>query len=278
MSVGFVNGKFIDIDEKVLPIDERGHQFGDGVYEVIRVYHGRMFAAKQHLERLERSTKAIKIALPYPIEEIKEIIEEGIERSGYLDAEVYLQVTRGIVQRQHLFPDVAPSLTMTVRPARQIPQEKRDNGVSAILLEDERWANCYIKSLNLLPNILAKQTAFEQEAMEAILHRDGIITEGSSSNIFIVVEGKLITPPLSRHILAGITREVVLELAKKLEIPVVEKQISLEEFKESDEIFFTSTSAEVMPVIELDGKAVGDGKPGKTTVQLQKAYRQLYMK
>ncbi|OEH92754.1 D-amino-acid transaminase [Bacillus solimangrovi] len=276
MEVAFYNGKFIDIDQLVVPIDERGHNFGDGVYEVVRVYNGEAFGLTEHLVRLIDSAEAIRIKLPYTLEGFQELILEGIEKSGLKDSVVYLQVTRGVAKRQHLFPEAAAAVAMTIREAKDVSINLREGGASVIVKEDERWLNCYIKSLNLLPNILVKQEAADTGAIEAVLHRDGVMTEGSSSNLFIIKEGMLYTTPLSRHILAGITRANVLSLAKKLNIPIKEEQIRLEQFKQADEIFITSTTLEVMPIVTVDGEQIADGKPGKYTMQLQNAYQAQY--
>jgi D-alanine transaminase len=276
MEIGFINGTFIPINKEVVPIDERGHQFGDGVYEVIRVYHSQPFMLHEHLQRLENSATAIKIKINYSISELEQFIIEGIKKSELSDAEVYIQVTRGMARRNHLFPDVSPSTSMTIRPARNIPKEQRENGIRVMLMPDERWQNCYIKSLNLLPNILAKQEAVLAGCAEAILVRDGFVTEGSSSNIYVIKEHILYTTPLSKHILHGITRQAVLALASKIGISVVEKEMTPEFLKEGDEAFITSTSIEVLPIIAVDEHIIGIGKPGAITLKLQEWYSYLY--
>ena len=245
MELGYVNGKFVSLDEKVIPIDERGHQFGDGVYEVIRFYGGKPFMLAEHLERLMKSAKAIRLPVTQSADDFRQIISTAVEKSGLSDCYVYLQITRGIAKRNHLFPDVPVSVTMTVREAIPLAAEIREKGVSAITREDERWANCYIKSLNLLPNILAKQEAHDAGAFEAILIRDGVVTEGSSSNVFIVKNGTVITPPLSKHILAGITRMAVLNILKETGIPYEEKNFSEKELLGADEVFITDRKSVV---------------------------------
>lgn len=275
MSIGFVNGKFVPIDAPVLPIDERGANFGDGVYEVIRFYQGKAFMLDEHLQRLTKSAAEIRLQLPYTLGEIASYIRHGVELSGLLEAQVYLQITRGIAVREHLFPDVPASMTMTIRPIDPVSGEIKERGVSTISLTDERWMNCHIKSLNLLPNLLAKQTAHEAGCHEAILIRDGHVTEGSSSNMFIVKDGKVLTPPLSRFILAGITRQAVLQLLTKHAIPYAERQFSLEELKQADEVFMTSTSVEVLPIVTVDGQDIGTGKPGEITKRLHTYFQEL---
>jgi D-alanine transaminase len=275
MGIGYINGKFTNLDELVLPIDERGHQFGDGVYEVIRVYNGTPFMLDEHLDRLINSSKAIKLPITQTVEDFKSLILEAVDKSQLTDCNVYMQITRGIVTRNHLFPTVPVSITMTVRPAKIIPQTTRENGETAIFHEDERWANCYIKSLNLLPNILAKQTAFEAGCYEAILVRDGFVTEASSSNVFIIKDGKVYTTPLSKHILPGITRMAVKHATKLLNIDFIDKNFTPEELLEADEVFVTSTTSEVLPIVKVDGKQIGTGKPGEVTKRIYQQFLEL---
>lgn len=275
MGIGYINGKFTNLDDLVLPIDERGHQFGDGVYEVIRVYNGKPFMLDEHVDRLINSSKAIKLPIIQTEEDFKNLILEAVDKSQLKDCNVYLQITRGIVTRNHLFPSVPVSITMTVRPAKLISQETREKGETAIFHEDERWANCYIKSLNLLPNILAKQTAFEAGCYEAILVRDGYITEGTSSNVFIIKEGKVYTTPLSKHILPGITRIAVKNATKLLNIDFIDKHFTPEELLEADEVFVTSTTSEVLPIVKVEGKLIGTGKPGEVTNRIYQQFLEL---
>jgi len=276
MTIGFINGEFIDVDQQVLPIDERGHNFGDGVYEVIKVYNGKPFMMREHLVRLEKSAAAIRLTPNYGLEELEAYIREGLERSGIQYADVYLQVTRGIATRLHTFPGKEASTTMTIRPSRPVPEERWEKGVSTMLVVDERWENCYIKSLNLLPNILAKQTAAENGHYEAILFKDGFITEGSSSNVYCVKDGAIYTHPATKRILHGIVRAAVLNLAAELNIPVYEEEFTPEFFVRADEAFLTSTTSEVMPIISVEGQSIGGGQPGPVTQRLLDAYRALY--
>lgn len=272
MGIGYINGKFTKLDDLVLPIDERGHQFGDGVYEVIRVYNGKPFMLSEHLERLISSSKAIKLPITHSKDEFQNLILEAIEKSQLENCNVYLQITRGIVTRNHLFPDVPVSLTMTVRPAKPIDAETRAKGVMALFHDDERWANCYIKSLNLLPNILAKQTAYEAGCYEAILVRDGLVTEGTSSNVFIINNGTIYTTPLSRYILPGITRMAVERVANELNIPFIEKSFTPDELLEADEVFITSTTSEILPVVKVGDRLIRDGFPGEWTKRLHQQF------
>jgi D-alanine transaminase len=276
MSIGFINGKFVPVDQEVVPIEERGHQFGDGIYEVISVYQGRPFMLAEHLQRLEKSASGIQLTLHYSMDELEQIILEGLKRSNLSNAEVYLQVTRGVSPRQHVFPDVPPSTTMTIRPAKTISESYRANGASAILMDDERWENCYIKSLNLLPNILAKQAASSAGCFEAILVKDGYVTEGSSTNVFVVRDSIVYTTPLSKRILHGVTRHAVLALAKELDIQVREEYMTPEFLKAGDGIFVTNTTTGVLAICSVDGEQIGSGKSEAITVKLQESYRKLY--
>lgn len=275
MSIGYINGKYIPLDELAIPIDERGHQFGDGIYEVIRVYNGKAFMLDEHLERLINSATGIHLPIEQDADGFRILINEALEKSGLLECNVYLQITRGFAPRQHLFPDVPVSISMTVKPATPLQQSLRENGVSAIFHEDERWANCYIKSLNLLPNVLARQTAYEKGCYEAILVRDGVVTEGTSSNIFMVKKGKVYTTPLSKQILAGVTRLAVKKICEEVNIEFVERSSTKEELLQADEVFLTSTTSEVLPIVEVDGQRIGSGKPGKVTNELYRKLQQI---
>jgi D-alanine transaminase len=275
MSIGYINGKFVSLEDLVIPIDERGHQFGDGVYEVIRVYSGKPFMLEEHIDRLMISCQAIRLPFTHNKDDFKELIMLAIEKSQLKDCNVYLQITRGISTRQHLFPDVPVSISMTVRPASPISQEVREKGQTAIFHDDERWANCYIKSLNLLPNILAKQTAYEAGCYEAILVRDRFVTEGTSSNVFIVKDGKIFSTPLSKHILHGITRMAVKKCAERLNLEFIEKHFTPEELGVADEVFITSTTSEVMPIVKVNDQPIRDGKPGEITKRLHQQFLEL---
>lgn len=275
MSVAYFNGTFVDSNDPLVPIDERGHQFGDGVYELIRIYNSKPFMLEEHLDRLYMSAKAIALPFDQERESFKEIIFQLIERSGLDNLDVYMQITRGMAPRNHLFPDAPVSISMTAKPFRSIPPELREKGAKAILHPDERWMNCYIKSLNLLPNILAKQEAHKAGCLEAILHRDGKLTEGTSTNVYVIKDSRIQTTPLSRHILAGITRMAVQKIAMEAAIPFEEKHVDIEELYEADEVFITSTTNEVMPIVQVGDKLIGDGQPGPMTRLLQRHFQEL---
>ncbi|MGG1401402.1 D-amino-acid transaminase [Bacillus salipaludis] len=277
MNIGYANGKYVQLDDPVIPIDERGHQFGDGIYEVIRVYNGKPFMLEEHLQRLIQSAKAIRLPIQQSVEDFKALILEAIQKSNELESAVYLQITRGIAVRQHLFPAAPVSITMTVRQVAGIDNEAREKGMKAIFHEDERWTNCYIKSLNLLPNILAKQIAHEAGCYEAILVRDGFITEGTSSNVYMVKDGVVYTTPLSKQILSGITRLAVKKVTESLGVPFIEKKFTPDELLQADEVFITSTTSEILPIVNVDGKSIGKGTAGELTMKAYNKFKELIL-
>jgi D-alanine transaminase len=275
--LGLINGRLINMNEAVVSMEDRGHQFGDGVYEVTKVYNGKCFALKPHLDRLYQSLRAIRIPAIYTFEELAQFHEALIKESGITEGAIYLQITRGTAPRVHPFPEqVVPCLTMSIRPAGPINQELREKGVKIILIPDERWLRCDIKSLNLLSNVLGKQQAKEAGCYEAVMVRGEYVTEGTSSNFFVVKDGLIWTHPATNLILKGITRSIVVErLAKELDLTVLEKPFDVSFVKGASEAFLSGTSTEIMPVTSIDGKAVQDGAVGPITRKLQLAYTQL---
>lgn len=276
-ALGLVNGEIIDINENIVPMEDRGHQFGDGVYEVVRVYNGRCFALKEHLERLHFSLRALRIPAIYTFEELVEFHELLIEKSGIISGTIYLQITRGVGPRTHNFPKlVVPRLTMSIRACHVDNTELWEQGAKAIMIPDERWLRCDIKSLNLLGNILGKQQAKEAGCYEGIMVRDEHVTEGTSSNFYVVKDDVIWTHPATNLILKGITRTILLEkVVKKLQIPVLEKAFPVKFIKGAAEVFLSGTSTEIMPITMINGTVVGDGSVGPITRQLQTAYGKL---
>ncbi|HEY2421767.1 MAG TPA: D-amino-acid transaminase [Neobacillus sp.] len=270
MKFAILNGEIIKRSEAKVDIDDRGYQFGDGVYEVIRVYNGKMFTAMEHLNRLVKSTDSIGISLPFTIEQINGMLMALIEKNNLQIGTIYLQITRGVAPRNHAFPteNVSPTLVVYTKEVERPIEHLRD-GVKTILTEDIRWLRCDIKSLNLLGNLLAKQKAAVQGCYEAILHRGQDLTEGSSSNIFIVKNGVVITHASDNLILKGITKDVLLQICAQNKLFVEERTFTIEELEQADEVFLTSTTAEVMPINEVDGKKVKEGAPGPITRKLQ---------
>jgi len=276
-SLGLVNGKLIDLNKNVVPMEDRGHQFGDGVYEVVKVYNGKCFALKPHLERLYRSLRAIRIPATYTFEELIRFHELLIEKSGIVEGAIYLQITRGTAVRTHNFPtQVVPCLTMSIRPAGAANTQLWEHGAKIILIPDERWLRCDIKSLNLLGNILGKQQAKEAGCYEGVMVRDQHVTEGTSSNFFVVKDDVIWTYPATHLILKGITRTIVLEqLVKELGITILEKPFTVNFVKGASEAFLSGTSTEIMPITTIDGAPVGDGLVGPITRSVQTAYTRL---
>lgn len=266
---------FFLYQEVTYPLEERGLQFGDGVYEVVRIYQGNYFLLKEHIDRLYRSAEAIRLAVPFEKEELIDKLEQLRKMNDVKeDAIVYLQVTRGSFPRSHAFPaENRPNLYAYIREMPRKLQEI-ENGVRAILMRDVRWEYCYIKSLNLLPNVLAKQEAAERGAFEAIFYRDGKITEGSSSNIFLVKDGKVYTHPATERILNCVTRMKVKQFCDSLHIPFVEEAFSIEDIAKADEMFLTSTTSSIIPIIQVEEQLIGGGKPGEVTRKLQAAYEE----
>ena len=270
--IGLLDGKIIDLNENVIQMEDRGYQFGDGVYEVTRVYNGRCFAFNLHMDRLYRSLRELRIPATYTVDELAEFHERLIAESGIKEAGIYLQITRGVAPRAHGFPDnVVPKLSMTIRPANP-NNNLREAGATGIFVPDVRWMRCDIKSINLLGNLLAKQQAKDAGVFEGIQVRDGIVTEGSSSNFFVVKDGILWTHPLSNLILKGITRTVIVDqLVPQLGLTLVEKTFDVAFVKKAEEAFVTGTTTEIMPFIQLEGAPVGDGKVGPVARKLHQA-------
>lgn len=263
-AVACVNGEFLPLSEARVPVMDRGFLFADGVYEVIPVYAGKPFTLSEHLARLQRSLSELRIANPHTPEQWRALIADLIRRNEGGDRLVYLQVTRGASEKRgHPFPENTPPTVIGLCQALPTHGEKaHSEGVGVITQPDIRWGRCDIKSIALLPNILATQAAREQNCNETILHRDGRVTEGASSNVFALVGGAVITPPRGPEILSGVTREVLLDLLRGARMSVQERALTLAELRGAAEIWITSATREVLPVTRLDGQAVGSGKPG----------------
>lgn len=268
----FFRGRFVENDEVRIDFEDRGYQFGDGIYEVVRVYNGRCFLLERHLDRFEKSAAALRLKIPTERSELSKKLQELVERNEVGTGLVYFQLTRGSAQRGHAIPDGSEPCLLAYTDLVERPTGAFEKGIRAIMVKDIRWLRCDIKSLNLLGNVLARQEAVDAGVEEAIQHRDGMVTEGSASNVFAVRGGVLYTHPVSTLILAGVSRRRVLDLARRIQLETAEVTFSVQELKEASEVFVTGTTAEVTPVIEIDGKAVGDGVPGKWTRLLQNAF------
>ncbi|MFA6108813.1 MAG: aminotransferase class IV [Candidatus Latescibacterota bacterium] len=273
--IAFVNGTFMPLGQAVVPVEDRGFQFADGVYEVVATYRGRPYALEPHLRRLERSLRELRIVLDIRAYGLAGVIEEGIRRSGFAEALVYVQITRGVAPRHHEFPaaGVKPTVVLTVKELRRPAPELYEHGVRVIAVRDLRWKRCDIKSIALLANILAKQEAAEAGAFEALLVDDqGQVTEGSSTSAFRVTGGGLWTAPEGPHILPSITRGILLDLARRIDLPVREEDSTLEEYLRSDEVFLAGTTTEAMAVVRIGDQVIGDGRPGPVTRRLRAVF------
>lgn len=266
------NGEFIPYEEVKVPLEDRGYLFADGVYEVIRVYKGKLFAFEEHFDRLKNSAEALEIPLPLSAAELASVSERLIESNRPKgNSTVYIQLTRGAAPRNHLFPErVKPNLWMMLKPFDKRVDHR--TGVRVITLQDERWSRCDIKSISLLPNVLAREKARRADAFEAVMFRDGLITEATSSSFFMVDRGIIKTPPLTHYILPGVTRKIVLKLCSESHFPYEEVQIPRDEIYHAQEVFLTGTSMEVLPVIEIDGIKIGDAAPGRIAKELLRIF------
>lgn len=268
-NIAVINGKFMPLANAKVSVEDRGFLFGDGIYELIRSHEGQLFRLDEHLRRMERSAQAIRLDLRHSREDWKRLIAKAVERSRIREAKIYIEVTRGAAPRGHAFPKgVASTTVITVRPFEPFPERSRRRGVRVITAPDLRWGRCDIKSLNLLPNILAKQQAVESGAFEAIFIRSGQVTEGTSSNVFAVFGDAIVTSPTGPTVLSGVTREMVLELARSQGLKAEERAITSTDLLQADEVFLTGTTVEVLAVIQVDQTKIGTEKPGRITQQL----------
>ncbi len=273
--IAYLNGNYTPLEETYVSVNDRGYVFADGVYEYLRTYNGEPFVPTRHIKRLERSLAALEIALPESLGALEAIIRETMRRADYAESSVYIQVTRGTAPRGHAIPEgITPNLLVTVREFHPHADSCFTEGVTGMSLPDQRWGRCDIKTLCLLPNTLAKTKAHSAGAYEAILLAgDGTVREGSSSNLAIVRDGVLVTHPADNRILWGVTREIVLELARAEGIEVREEKFNLKELKTAAEVMLLGTTYEVMPVIRMDETQIADGKPGPVSQRLLEKLR-----
>ncbi len=267
MELAYLNGWLGPLEDAVVSVNDRGYIFGDGVYEVIRVYNGVMFAWEEHLQRLAVSAEAVEIALPWSLTELKDIAEDVLSKSGIKEAMIYIQVTRGTAPRNHL-PEAGlrPSLLVTVRHIPEIPPVLYSEGVKVITVPEFRWQMRHVKSISLQASVLARHKAQQAGAAEAVfVLPDGTVTECASSNIFIVKDGVLMTHPADNQILAGVIRHFVLKTADSLGLEVRVKPFKISELMQAEEVFITGTVAEIVPVSNVDGANIGNGRPGSLT-------------
>lgn len=271
----FLNGEYLPLEECRVSVLDRGFIFGDGIYELLTVYNNQAFYLEQHLQRLERSMSEIKVHSPYDRSEWIELINNLIQQAEHDDLAIYIQVTRGIAPRDHVFPKATQATVFAMaNPLPKVSKEHLENGVELVTSEDIRWQRCDIKVISLLANILAKQEAVEADAVEAILIRDGNALEGSASNLFVVRERVVYTHPKDNLILPGITRDFVLQLLSELSITYKQQAIPKEWLYTADELWITSSTKEVLAATKIDQKLVGDGKPGELWRKTHALYQQ----
>ncbi len=273
----YLNGQYIPRQQASIDVDDRGFLFADGVYEVIHSYEGHLFQMDAHLQRMEHGLRSLHIAID-DIQAVREVAERLIAENGLTSGEatVYIQITRGSAPRTHRFPPAGTPPTVYVAAQKYIPQrDQAEEGIAVILVPDPRWARCDIKSVALLPNVLARQRAIEAGVADAIFVRDGVALEGTSSNFFGVFNGEVVTAPKTNYILPGITRDVVIGLCAKIGVPVQETPILEHQLSEAEELFLTSTISEIRPIVRVNDHPVGTGAPGPVTRRIQQAFRDL---
>lgn len=274
-SLVYLNGEYLPAEQAKVSVFDRGFVFADGVYEVIPAYGGRPFRLPQHLMRLDNSLAAIRLVNPMSARDWQEVFLRLVEPGGDSDQSVYLQVTRGSAPRDHAFPkNVTPTVFAYSQSLNYPEPSLLASGVAAITVPDIRWLRCDIKAIALLPNVLMRQQATEQAAAEAILLRDGFMTEGSASNIFVVLKNMLVTPPKGPFILPGVTRDLVLELAHSHGLACEERSVTESELRNADELMLSSSTKELLPITSLDGKLIGDGTPGPLHARLHALYKE----
>ncbi len=266
----YLNGDFLPIAQAQISVLDRGFIFGDGVYEVIPVYSRHPFRLAEHIARLQQSLAGLRLADPYPAQQWQDLVQGVVSRNTLDDQSVYIQVTRGVAPRDHAFPkNTAPTVFMMSNALVTPPPAQIEHGVAAISARDIRWDRCDIKATSLLPNVLLRQRAVDADAAETVLFRDGILTEGSASNIFAVERGTLLAPPKDHHMLPGITYDLVLELAAAHAVPIEIGHVNEARIRAADELWITSSTREVLAIVTLDGQAIGEGTPGPL-------YRRMY--
>jgi D-alanine transaminase len=276
--IAYVNGEFVPLERAMVHVEDRGFQFADAVYEVVRTYHGRPFAIDEHLQRLFRSLEAVEIRPDFSTKQLTNLVQEAVARAAFPEAIVYLQVSRGQAHRHRGYPaECRPTLVLTVRELEN-PAALRSNGVRVITMPDIRWARCDIKSVALLANVLAYNAARQTGVHDAVfVEPDGNVNEGTAGNIFVVTGGVLRTPPKGPRILPGVTRDKLLRAARAAGIGVAEQRIQKAELLAAEEVFLTSTTAEVVPVIAMDGKTIGPGIPGPIAARVYEEFVRMFV-
>ena len=272
--IAYINNSFIPIEKASVSINDRGYLFADGIYEVVVTRNGELFLLNEHLDRLQRSADAISLKLPVSINEISKIIERGINKAGFAESMVYIQITRGVESRRHNYSaGIKASLMMTFKPRPEYAPELFSQGVAIITVPEIRWSRCDIKSIALLPNIMMKQKAVAEGCQEALfVSTDGIIHECTTANIFFIKDHILYTPPADQHILNGITRLYILQQAELNNISCIVKECSLTELLQADEVFMTSSTIDLMPIVKVNETTINNGKPGPLSLSVKKFF------
>ncbi len=269
------NNEIVERSEVKIDMEDRGYQFADGIYDVVRAYNGKFFTLNEHVDRLFSSAEKIEMVLPFTKEKLKQLLSKLIQVNNIDTGNIYMQLTRGIgIPRNHSYPDselVPPVFTATTTIVPR-DQTKMNQGITAFIVPDMRWLRCDIKSISLLGNIMAKHEAHKKGGDEAILHRDGVVTECSSSNAWMIKNDTIYTHPDGNLVLPGITKIMLLKVARKAGIPVKEEAFTIEDLKEADEVFASSTTIEAMPITHINGNPVGQGKRGPVVEKLQQLY------
>lgn len=275
MSMAYLNGEYLPLEECKVSVLDRGFIFGDAIYELIPIYHSKPFYLQAHLARLARSLDQIKISNPHTDEVWGEIISNLIEQSGLTQLSVYLQVTRGVAKRDHAFPvNISPTIFAMTNAWPTANPGMYEKGLTVVTAQDMRWERCDIKATSLLANVMKKQQAVENNADEAILIRDGYVLEGAATNVFVVKEGRVMTAPKNNLILPGITRDAVIEILNENDIPLLEQAATPQQLEQADEVWITSSTKECAPVTTVDAKPVGSGKPGELWQKVYNLYQE----
>jgi D-alanine transaminase len=272
--LAYINDIFIPLEEARVSVNDRGYTFADGIYEVIATRNGQPFLLPEHFRRLERSAAGIGLRLPANYADWPKIIAGGIARAGFAETMIYIQLTRGVMPRRHVAnDDLEPQLVMTFRPRPTFTAAQLAAGQRVITVEEIRWRRCWIKSTALLPNVIMKQKAARAGCDEAIfVDRDGEVHEGTAANVFFAAGGTLVTPPLGDYLLPGISRQYILDRAAATGLPVVVRRCTRDELLAADEVFLSSTTMDAMPVVEIDGHRIGDGRPGPLTRHVRELF------
>lgn len=274
-SIVYLNGEYLRLSDAKISVLDRGFIFGDGVYDVVPAYSGRVFRMDEHLARLQRSLESISIAVDLQKEDWESLVNEMLHTSNLSDCMVYIQVTRGVAKREHAFPkNITPTIFCMVAPFERPTETERTIGLTAVSIPDVRWLRCEIKSISLLGNVLAKQAAIDAGVNEVLQFRDGYLTEGASNNAWVVIDNTLLAPPKNNLILEGIRYGLMQELAAQSGIKFESRPITEDEVNNADEIMVTSATREILPITQLNGKPVGTGQPGPVYKQLRSNYDQ----